>query len=168
MLGTEVSVFRVVEAYRLQGNVGLPLRVDIDRHQKILAVDLQAVAGVKHQRDGVGTFRRHLRCEIADLGAHLGLRQIGRGRHLETGIAQQLRHGLGVIDRIRQLWDRTIGRLTDHQREAVLRECGLGAEQDRSGDHPIEERVTKHQTTSGNTGTRLVARFVRRFKRASM
>jgi hypothetical protein len=34
-------------------------------------------------------------------------------------------------------------------------------------NHPIEQRVTKHATTPGTTGTRLVARFVRRFKPGS-
>jgi hypothetical protein len=35
--------------------------------------------------------------ELADRLAQIVLRQIGSRRDFETGIAQQLRHGLGVI-----------------------------------------------------------------------
>jgi hypothetical protein len=80
----------VVEAHRLQRNIGFPFRIDVDRHQKILAVDLQPVARIEHQRDGIGAFRRHPGREVADLGAQLVLRQIGGGQHLETGLGQHL------------------------------------------------------------------------------
>src|SRR5258708_8015714 len=43
----------------------LAFGIDIDRHEIVLAVDLHAVAGIKHQRHRVRTFRRenYLRSE---------------------------------------------------------------------------------------------------------
>ena len=72
-------VENVIETHRLQRNVGFPLRIDVDRHQEILAVDLQAVAGVEDEGNGIGTLLRHLGGEVPDLGPQFGLRQIGRG-----------------------------------------------------------------------------------------
>jgi hypothetical protein len=74
----------VVEPHRLQRNVGFALRIDVDRHQKILAVDLQPVARIEHQRDGIGAFRGHPRGEVAHSGAQLVLREIRSGQHLEA------------------------------------------------------------------------------------
>ena len=63
----------VVDAHRLHRNVGFTLHIDIDRHQKILAVDLQAVTGVKDHRDGIRTPGGDLAGEFADFLPHLVL-----------------------------------------------------------------------------------------------
>ena len=47
------------------------------------------MAGVEHQCNGVGAFRRDLGRELTDLFAHIILRQIGRTRHVEPGVAKQ-------------------------------------------------------------------------------
>ena len=134
----------VVEAHRLDRNVGFPLRIDVDRNQKILAVDLQAVAGVKHQRHGIGALGRDLAGEFADRLPHLALRKIGRGRNLEAGIGQQLRDRPGVIGRIGQRRHRAIGGLADHQREAIFGGRRMCSQKQRGGNHQLEQRVTKH------------------------
>ena len=68
LLGTAFKrVEDIVQPHRLQRNVGFPPGVDIDRHQIVLAIDLQAVAGIEHQRDCVRAFRRDLGGEVADL-----------------------------------------------------------------------------------------------------
>jgi len=58
----------------LNGNIGFTLHIDVDGNEVILAVDLQAVAGIKHQGNGIGTLGCQLPREFADLLAQLVLR----------------------------------------------------------------------------------------------
>ena len=139
----------VVETHRLQRNVGFALRIDVDRHQKILAVDLQAVARIEHQRDGIGAFRRHLGREVADLGAQFVLRQIGGGQHLEAGLGQHLRHRLGVVGRIGQRNHGAVVRLADHQRDTVFGKCRVRAQQDSRGENHMANDGTDHGEPPG-------------------
>jgi len=125
-------VHEIAEPNGLQWNIGFALRVDIDRHQVILAVDLQPVAGIEYQCDRIRTARGHLGGEIADGLAHVVLRQIGRRGDVEAGIAEQLRHSFAVVCCVGQRRHRAIGRLADDQRHAAFRERDMsGAKLER-------------------------------------
>src|SRR5216683_2132459 len=113
-------VHHVGEPRRLERHVGFALDLRIDRHEEVLAVDLQAVAGIEHQRNGVRSFLGDHAREIADRPAHVALGEIGRLQDLEPGGAQEFRHGLGVVGRVRQRRDRGVVRVADDERNPVL------------------------------------------------
>jgi len=69
----------------LQRNVGLVQHRDIDRQQKVLAVNLQAVSRIIDKRDRIGPFAVEFIDKIRDRLAHLGLRRIGNSRYLKPG-----------------------------------------------------------------------------------
>ena len=110
-------VEHVVQPHALQRNVGLALGIEIHGNEIVLAVDLQAVAGIEHQGDRIGAAGTDLAGEVRDRRPHLVLRQIGGGRDGKAGVAEQLRHALGVVGGVGQLRHRPIGGLADHQRE---------------------------------------------------
>ena len=84
------------------------------------------MAGIEHQRDGVGSARRHFGREVADGLAHVVLRQIGSGGNLEARIGEQFRHSLAVVLGVGQRRNGAVGRLADDQRNAVFGGCGVG------------------------------------------
>ena len=102
------------------------------------------MAGIKHQRDGIGPLLRDLAGELADLVAHLALRQIRCRQHFETGFGQQLRHRLGVVGRVGQSRHRTIGGLTDHERQTAFSQRRTAAQQKCGGDNQVEKRAAIH------------------------
>ena len=90
-------VHEIVKPDGLQRNVGFAFRIDVDRHEIILAVDLQPVAGIEYQRHRVGSAASDLGGEFADRLAHVVLRQIGSRGYVEAGTGEQFRHSLGVV-----------------------------------------------------------------------
>ncbi|MEY9118514.1 hypothetical protein ABIE86_007246 [Bradyrhizobium diazoefficiens] len=145
-------VEQVVQPHALERNVGFALGIEIDRHQIVLAVDLKPVAGVEHQRDGVGAAGADLAGEIRDRRAHLVLREVGRCGDGEAGIAEQLGHALGVVGGVGQLRHRAIGGLADHQRKprfgrGLRRHHQLRERKQAAG----KEQITKHWTAHGVT-----------------
>src|SRR5262249_38898452 len=105
----------------------------IDWDQIVGAVHLDAVSGIVDDRDiGVA---RHVR-ELAN-GAtdHRDSKIRAAVDHVKAGIAQQFRDGGGVIDRIGHTWDVLIGRIADHERNALVRKRAVALrdeQQDRS------------------------------------
>ena len=90
----------------------------VDRHQIVLAVHLQPVAGIEEQRD-LGLFGG-----AAELDQRLHQRapvEIGAAEHLEAQPLQLLRQVGGVVLRVPQLPDMLVGRISDHQCDAFLR-----------------------------------------------
>ena len=137
-VGTEVSVFRM--SLSLTAWIGMSAsRFSRGRSEPDNSRRRSAGRGRrKHQSYGIGALGRHLAGEFADLLPHLALRQIRGRRHLEAGIGQQLRHRPGVIGRIGQRRHRTIGGLSDHQREAIF-------------GTPIEQYVVASQASTYTT-----------------
>ncbi len=76
-----------VERQRLVQQVALALERGVDRQQVVLAGDLDAVAGVEHQRD-VGRFG--LEAEVAQRVLHAELVEVGPQLDLEAGAPQRL------------------------------------------------------------------------------
>ena len=102
----------------------------IDRHQIIEAVGLHAMAGKIKQRDvgadqfGAEFLQRRVKAVLVQvkLGA--------AADHEEAERQQRIRHQLGVGRGVRQLRDGLIGRIADHQRDALFgMRGGAGAEQ---------------------------------------
>ena len=121
LLGTDVSVFRMsFSRTACSGMSASRFGSTSTGIEEILAVDLQAMARIEHQRNGIGALRRHLGRELADLLAHLVLRQIGRAGHVESGIGEQLRHRLRVVGRIGQRRHGAVSRLADDERDTVF------------------------------------------------
>ena len=91
------------------------LKLDIDRHQIIAAVDLHAVAGVvdhRHLRP------RGIAQEIADRRLHRRAVEVDAFGHHEADVAQALCHRARIVGRIGQRPDMRIGAVADHQRNA--------------------------------------------------
>ena len=108
---------------RDQRNVDLGLVFDlrVDRHEIVLAIHLQAVAGIEEQRD-VG-----LLGGPAELDQRLDQRaavEVGAADHLEAERLEALRHVVGVVARIGELRREFIGRVADDQRNARSRRPG--------------------------------------------
>ena len=113
-------IHEVGEPHGLQRHVGFPLDPRVDRNEEVLAVDLQAMAGIEHERDGVRALIRDRLGEIGDRPAHVALGEVGRLDDLEAGGIQEVRHRLGVIGRVRQRGDRGVARVADHQGDPGL------------------------------------------------
>ncbi len=111
------------------------------------------MAGIEHQRDGVGAAGADLVGEIRDRRAHLVLCQIGRGGDAEAGMAEQLGHAFGVVGGVGQLGHGAIGGLADHQRKPCFG-CGIGRrrqlrERKKTGcEQEIGKDSTTHSVTS--------------------
>jgi hypothetical protein len=118
-------VQEVVKPHRLQRHVSLALGIKIDGDEKIFAVDLQAMAGIEHQRHGVGPAGRDFGGKVGDSLPHVVLREIARRCHGKARRVQQLRHVPGVIGGVGQRRHGAIARLPDHQRHAAFAGGGL-------------------------------------------
>ena len=78
----------IVEPDGLQRDIGFTLRIDIYRHEIVLAIDLQSVAGIEQQRHGVRAARGHFGREIAHGLTHVVLRKVGSRCHFKASAAE--------------------------------------------------------------------------------
>ena len=96
----------------------------IDRHEVVLAVNLQAVAGIEEQRE-VGAVE--LAAELADRVVHGAPIEIAAFHHIEAKPAQRRRHVARVIGRIGQAAGDAVVAVADDERD-LAGECA------RAGD----------------------------------
>ena len=110
--------------------IGLGLDLGVDRHEIVLAGDLQSVAGVEQQRH-VGV--RQLFAEAPHRRAHALIIEVEPADHLEAQSLQRRRHVGGVVGRVLQLRRVLVGGVADHQRHALV---GQGGCRHEPRDHP--------------------------------
>ena len=94
------------------GHAAAGLKLDIDRHQIIAAVDLNAVAGVVDHRD---LRPRRLAQEIADRLLHRRAVEVDAFGHREADVAQALCDRARIVGRIGQRPDMGVGAVADHE-----------------------------------------------------
>jgi hypothetical protein len=104
------------------GHLGPGLKLDVDRHQIVAAIDLHAMAGVIDE----GYLRAYrLQQEIADRLLHCVAVEIEAFRDGKSDITQASRDRMRIVRRIGQRLDVRIGAVADHQRHAPADCCRL-------------------------------------------
>ena len=145
------SLHRLQDAQQAIHRNGLVLHISvaledrIDRDQIVGAVHFDAVSGVINDRDiGVACDVRELANGATD---HCNSKIRAAVDHVKAGIAQQLRDGGRVIDRIGQSGDVLIGGIADHQRNALVRKrAGALRDKQQDGHTNIPNEGTDHGT----------------------
>ena len=94
--------------------------VGVDRHHIIGAVEGDAVAGIKEQRD-IGALG--LLAEFKQPLRHLVAGEVGAFDDVEADIAQNLGHRLGIDRRVGKCGHVLVGAVADHEGDALV---GLG------------------------------------------
>ena len=112
----------VADPQRLDRNVGIAVDRGIDRHEIILAAQLQPVAGQIHHRDRVRPRGFGLVDEVAKTLAQRVAIEVAGADHVKAGRLQGLRDQAGIVGRGRQRRFR-IGAIADHERNALFRAC---------------------------------------------
>ena len=127
-----------VHVQRLELDVGDVLHGDVGRQQIILALVLNAMAGVIEQSDiGAGGLAR----EIGERAVELVLAGVDERDHLEAEVLRQrLGDVPGVIDRIFEPGDMVVFGVAEHESDAPL-----GAGGRRDGDRENEAREGKDE-----------------------
>ena len=111
---------------RLDRHIGIAVDRGIDRHEIVVAAQLQPVAGQIHHRDRVRPRGFGLVDEVAKTLAQRVAIEIAGADHVEAGRLQGLRDQAGIVGRGRQRRFR-IGGIADHQRNALFRRCAAAA-----------------------------------------
>ena len=110
---------QVEQPHAVDRNVAVALEPRIDRDQVIVAFELDRVARVIDERDGVGPGRLHLLEEVAEHAAEVGLVDVRALDDLETDAGQRFGDQPAIGERGLQRPLR-IGGIADHQRDARL------------------------------------------------
>ena len=111
-----------------QLDVHFGFEVGIDRQQVVGAVNSDAVAGIEEHRD-VGALGPL--AEVEQLFRHLVAGEVSAFDDLETDIAQDLGHRLGVDRRVRKLRGILVGSVAGHEGDALVSESRAAAHQKR-------------------------------------
>ena len=93
----------------------------VGRQQKVLARDLETVAGVEEER-GVAGLDRPVEREQR-LGKLLPVLVFG-DHHGEAELLQRIAHGAGVVDRLQEFWNVLVVVVADDERDALFGMCG--------------------------------------------
>jgi hypothetical protein len=109
-----------------QLDVHFGFEIGVDRQQIVGAVDGDAVAGIEEQRD-VGAFG--LLAKLEQPLRHLVAGEVSAFHDVETDIAQELGHRLGIDRRIGKRRHVLVGAVADHEGDALVGEGRIGAEQ---------------------------------------
>jgi hypothetical protein len=131
----------------LEVDVGLLGRVGVDRNEIVLATDLHAVARIIEQPD-IGA--RQLRPEGLHGAVEGGLVEIelrAPAHHREAEALQGIGQELGVVGGIVQPPHIAIGRIADHQRDALVGERRRRDKARQERRQPSEQRQSSHQRT---------------------
>ena len=108
------------QLHALVGQIGFRFELGIGRDQIILAVDLDTVACVIDQHDGILALLVRTGGEFLDRLLHQIAGKVESHDDFEAGVIEELRNRLGIVGRIIQRLVAGILRIADHQRDAVL------------------------------------------------
>ena len=132
---------------RLDRHVGIAVDRGIDRHEIVLARQLQPVTGQIHHRDRVRPRAFGFLDEVAKTLAQGVAIEVAGADHVEACRLQGLRDQTGIVGRGCQRRFR-IGGIADHQRDTLFRLLrGGGVRMSRQCGHRHETRREDRQTS---------------------
>ena len=128
-----------IDRHGLEVEIALGVETGIDRGDVVLPRHLQAMAGIEEQRH-VGAAQGLLERADGLLGG--GPVEVASLDDLEAETSQRHRHAAGIVGRIGELHRVLIGRVADHQRDALF------GKRDRAGTQPKNENSGQRSQTA--------------------